>query len=412
MGNPGKLAQAARRTGLWAACALAATAFVVPAARAQDATAFQLNPGHTGSVAMPGFQPPLKLLWKKKIKGQGLSYPLIANGIVYVTIAHHAFNDYEGVDLYAVDAATGKTKWKRYIDNQIDFTADTWANATYDDGQVFVLDRYLVMTSYDGMTGRTKWSQLEGAYDAPDGASAPTAFDGTVYMQTAAASERKGLLRWGIGWGTPSTSPAIGDGGTYEAYPCSVFKYRLTDGVQLWQNGQNCGGGATTVQFLDNRLFIRDQGGQPNSILDSATGATLGTFPDIGRRNVVPAVYDDNGSRFMIAPSDNALVKYDVTNPASVTAVWSTSLNNEPMTSAPLVVNGYAIEGTTAGGLYVVSPQGQVAWSMNLGGSVAPFNENGGPVPTTGLGAGGGIIVVPTENDNRDAQNLFAFAPQ
>jgi outer membrane protein assembly factor BamB len=332
---------------------------------------------------------------------------------VYVTISHHAQSDYEGVDLYALDAATGKTKWKRYIDNQIDTTADTWANATYDNGQVFVLDRYNVMTSYDAKNGRTKWSQLEGPYDAAGAASPPTAFDGTVYMETAGANERKGLLRWGNGTGTASTSPAIGDGGMYEAYPCVAFKFRLTDGFQLWQHGENCGGGATTTQFLDNQLFVRDQAGPPNAILDAETGAALGTFPDIGRLNLVPAVYDDGGSRFMAAPSDNVLVEYDVTNPASLNTVWSTSLNGETPTSAPLVVNGYTIEGTAAGSLYAVSPQGAVVWSAKLGAApVAPVNERGGPSPLTGLGAGDGIIVVPTQDDDKDQQFLFAFAPQ
>lgn len=393
--------------------AFSALAFAIPAARAQDAVAFQLNAGHTGSATMPGFQPPLKLLWKKKFKGSGLSYPLIVDGMVYVTISHHALSDYEGVDLYALDAANGKTKWKRYIDNQIDSTADTWANATYDNGQVFVLDRYNVMTSYDAKNGRTKWSQLEGPYDAAGAASPPTAFDGSVYMEIAGVSERKGLLRWGNGTETPTTSPAIGDGGMYEAYPCVAFKFRLTDGLQLWQHGENCGGGGTTPQFLDNQLFVRDKAGPPNAILDAESGATLGTFPDIGRLNLVPAVYDDGGSRFMAAPSDNLLVKYDVTNPGSVSTVWSTSLNGETPASPPLVVNGYVIEGTAAGSLYVVSPQGAVVWNAKLGNApVAPANEQGGPSPLTGLGAGDGIIVVPTQDDDKDQQFLFAFAPQ
>jgi glucosamine--fructose-6-phosphate aminotransferase (isomerizing) len=42
-------------------------------------------------------------------------------------------------------------------------------------GQIVVLDRYNVLTSYDAKTGAMKWSQLEGMYDATNDSSPPTA---------------------------------------------------------------------------------------------------------------------------------------------------------------------------------------------------------------------------------------------
>ncbi len=64
---------------------------------------------------------------------------------------------------------------------------------------------------------------------------------------------------------------------------------------------------------------------------------------------MVPALYDNGGSRFMVIPDGTSLINYDITNPASISQTWSVSLNNEKITSAPIVVNGYVIEGTTGG---------------------------------------------------------------
>jgi hypothetical protein len=401
---------------VYAACLFAALALGVPSARAQDATAFQLNAAHTGSVSMPGFKPPLKLLWKRTMQGAGISYPLIVDGTVYITKTAYANSDFEGSNLVAFDAATGKPKWWKYINNeQHDTQGDTWANASYDNGQIVVLDRYNVLTSYDAKTGQVKWSQLEGGYDETNFEAPPTASGGSIYMSSFGVNEANGLIKWvGFVHGSGLTSPAVGDGGMYESFVCNYYKFDLSSGAPLWHRDLNCGGGGGTVpQLLGNQLFVRESSRiVPNSILDADTGATLGTFPAIGS-NMVPALYDDGaGKHFMVAANGTSLVNYDVTNPASIFSTWSTSLNNEQVTSAPVIVNGYAIAGTVAGGLYVVSPQGGIVWSARLGKPVAPTSERGGPLPMTGLAAGDGIVVVPTEDDNATSQTLFAFAPQ
>jgi outer membrane protein assembly factor BamB len=396
------------------ACALLALALGVRTARAQDATAFQLNVGHTGSVSMPGFAPPLKLLWKTSLPGAGLSYPLIVDGMVYVTDSAYQHKQFDGTSLFALDAATGKIKWKRFVNNaQHDPRRDTWSNATYDNGRVFMLDLYNVLNAYDAKTGKLKWSQLEDQYDVANDGSPPTAAGGSVYMKSYSIDEANGSRQWtGFMSGTGVTSPAVGDGGMYEASECNYFKFRLTDGFPLWHTDLGCFGGLSTVpQFIDNQLFVREPTiVAPNSILDAETGATLGTYPQIGS-TMVPALYDDGASRFMVVPNGTSLVRYDVTNPASLVSTWSTTLDDTRIVSAPLVVNGYAIAGTAKGGLYVVSPQGETVWSANLGRPVTETVERGTSSPLSGLAAGDGIIVVPTQGDKGNKQALFAFGP-
>ncbi len=197
----------------------------------------------------------------------------------------------------------------------------------------------------------------------------------------------------------------------YEAWACSYYKFDLANGATLWHHGSSCGGGGTVPQLLGNQLFVREASPhQSNSILDADTGATLGTFPPLDLNNMVPALYDNGaGKHFMVVPSGASVANYDVTNPASIFSTWSTNLNNEQVSSAPLVVNGYTIAGTFAGGLYVISPQGEIVWSARVGKSVAPTTEHNGTQPMSALGAGDGIVVVPTQDDNANSQTLFVF---
>ncbi len=89
------------------------------------------------------------------------------------------------------NATTGATLWKKFINNQHANLSDTWSNATYDNGQVFVIDRYNVLTSYDAKTGAVKWSQLQGQYNFPQNSSPPTASDGSIYLNSSGVSETK-----------------------------------------------------------------------------------------------------------------------------------------------------------------------------------------------------------------------------
>jgi outer membrane protein assembly factor BamB len=400
-----------------AACAAALAALGIQAAQAQDATAFQLNPAHDGNVAMAGIQPPLKLLWKRTLTGTDLSYPVIAGGRIFVTMMAFANNEYEGTNVVALDATTGKVLWKKLVNNEpeTDASADNASSLTYDNGLVIDIDRYNVLTAFDARSGKIKWSQLQGRYDLPGSVSPPTAYNGTIYLDDWGAegvSEKKGMANWVSSYdgGTPS-SPAIGDGGMYLASACSYYKYALTDGSVLWHDGSNCGGGGATSLFFDNMLIVRDEG-QGNLILDAGTGATLGTYPQNAPTNMVPAFYESSGGRFMVVPGGTSLVDYNISNPASVAQAWSVSLNGEQMATAPLVVNGYVLEGTTAGNLYMLSEQGETVWSAKLGAPIVVTNERGNG-PLSGMGAGDGIIVVPTENSNagKPRCTLYAFGP-
>src|SRR5215207_3330257 len=79
-------------------------------ARAQtpeQARNFQINATHTGSISSENLIPPLKQRWVVNF-GRSISYPLIADGKVYVTVAN---GPSAGTTLYALAATNGAILW-------------------------------------------------------------------------------------------------------------------------------------------------------------------------------------------------------------------------------------------------------------------------------------------------------------
>ena len=73
----------------------------------EQARNFQINATHTGAISSDHLIPPLRQRWVVNF-GQPISYPLIADGKVYVTVR----NAGSGTTLYSLNAATdGATIW-------------------------------------------------------------------------------------------------------------------------------------------------------------------------------------------------------------------------------------------------------------------------------------------------------------
>ena len=75
----------------------------------EQARNYQIDETHTGSINSAGLTPPLRPKWSRNF-GQNLSYPLIANGKVYVTVRNAPAFGF-GTELYALNASDGATLW-------------------------------------------------------------------------------------------------------------------------------------------------------------------------------------------------------------------------------------------------------------------------------------------------------------
>ena len=71
----------------------------------EQARQFQINTTHTGSISVENLAPPLAQRWVVNF-GRPISYPLIADGKVFVTVKNAAGH---GTTLYALNATNGAT---------------------------------------------------------------------------------------------------------------------------------------------------------------------------------------------------------------------------------------------------------------------------------------------------------------
>src|SRR5437867_11567809 len=114
----------------------------------EQARNFQINPTHTGSISSEHLTPPLKQKWVVNF-GRSISYPLIADGKVYVTVRNSSAS---GTALYALDGATGATVWSYALGGNY-----WWSAACYENGRVFALNGDGLLRAFDGATGNLIW---------------------------------------------------------------------------------------------------------------------------------------------------------------------------------------------------------------------------------------------------------------
>lgn len=366
-------------------------AFAAPAVAngSSPAVAYQVDVAHSGVQADDSLVPPLGRRWQATFGGR-VSYPLIADGRVYVTVTA---SDGFGKTLYALDRQNGSTIWSRPISGTYG-----WSNAAYDAGRLFVVnsDGYLQGVAAD--TGALVWArQLPGQYLF---SSPPTASDGVVYVGGAGS----GGTLYAVGEATGAvlatqpvangdhSSPALSPSGVFVSYACDqAYGFARQTLAFFWHYSTFCqGGGGKTTVYADGRLYTRDYFG--NLILDTATGSLIRTYAPDGTSIPAPAV--DSSTIFLLA--GGALQAQDA---ASGSTRWTFSGDGQ-LATAPIVLSSSAaelvVEGSASGMLYALNASsGQVVWSTNVGSPISGPDEQNLGAPLSGLGAGEGLLVVP-----------------
>jgi outer membrane protein assembly factor BamB len=355
------------------------------------AVAYQIDPGHSGWQPNDTLTPPLTQRWSVNLGGP-VSYPLVAGGRVFVSVAHTATY---GTDLYALDQATGAIVWGPTNLGGTYY----WSGAAYEGGKVFAVNFDGLLRAYDAASGSQLWmTQLPGQYAF---SSPPTAAGGTVFVGGAgsggtlyAVDEKTGNVLWQeeVENGDNS-SPAVSSSGVYVSYACTqAYAFAPATGAQLWHFAGNCeGGGGRTPALFGGRVYVRDFV-ESNVVLDPMTGASLGTF-------IAGSIPAFDGTR-MFSVMGAALTAS--TLPA-FGAAWTFSGDGHLVT-APVVVNGFVYVGSSLGQLYALDEAlGTTAWSVNLGAALAGPDEQNVSQPLTGLAAAGGALIVPASG------SVFAY---
>lgn len=371
-----------RRFGSSAAV-VALLAVFAASAGAQQATTYQIDRGHTGTVHMTTpLKAPLKQLWRKKLTSAA-SYSLIAGGRVFVLA--NGPTDTNSATLLALNARTGALLWKKKI-------ASTYGVAyhAYGDGRVYVVGDDAHIQAVDAASGAIVWTNhMKGQYAS---SSAPTYSNGVLYtvgygsgVTLYAFDGATGNMRWSaVSFAGGDASPAVSDSGVYVDYSCNnVFGYAVATGAQLWKLAGTCvGAGGSTPTLADGLgLLVRYRLGGA-LVLDPATGAQTGNFGS----STSPAVEGN----VLYELSAGALKAHDQ---HAGKDLWSFAGAGDMLVTAPIVVDGMVLIGDVTGHLFTLDKAtGALLGTSKAGPSMAPTFENG-----PSLAAGEGIVVVPAD---------------
>lgn len=352
--------------------------------------AYQIDPAHTGSSSET-IVPPLVRRWSRDLGGP-ISYPIIADGKVFVTVGNQTPSGVAGSSIYALDAISGATAWGPF-----DLTGSRpWSSLAYENGRIFALNHDGLLRAFDAASGGMLWQrQLTlGPNQVWAFSSPPTALGGMVYTAGAriggalfAVSAQDGTIKWTqVVENGDASSPAVSTNGVYVSYACNqAYKFSPESGNLIWHHDSPChgGGGSTTVLYQD-RLYARDNF-LSNVVLNASTGEEINAFV----ADLPPAF---SGSTGYFYRNVSNLQARDVVSSA---VKWSFD-GDGTLATAPIVVNGYVYVGSHNGKFYALDAStGTNVWTDDLG-SVIPFiSELSVSDPLPGLGAGEGMIVVP-----------------
>jgi outer membrane protein assembly factor BamB len=353
-----------------------------------ESVTWQNNILHDGFDPASPLVPPLTLKWRRNFSASAvtsISYPLIAQGRVFLTTStpNHVLR------LMALDASTGTTIWSA------DVSGGTFGfvNAAYDAGKVFVVNSYGTMKAFDAATGALLWSLLlpdQGIFTSPPAAAngivytGGAGFGGTVY----AVNEISGVLVWTMNVisGGDHSSPVITGGKVFVSYACpDTYAYNATTGQLLWSYVFCSGGGGTTPVLHRGQLYVRDAVGTMTNglVLNANTGSFVRGF-----NSDTPPAFFGNLALFLQRDTLVAVENGQVS--------W-TFAGDGGLQTAPLVVNHTIYIGSSSGMLYGLNASGQQIWSTQVGAPI-PYPDEIDWVITNGLGAGDGLLIVPTES--------------
>jgi outer membrane protein assembly factor BamB len=355
-----------------------------------SATAYQVDPGHAGAQSDLFIHPPLTRRWSVTLGGS-ISYPIVANGLVFVTYQNTGFATSA---LVALNELTGAIAWGPVA------LPTRWSNATYENGKVFVVDWNGLLRAYDAATGTPLWTlQLGNQFSV---SAPPTVSNGVLYDSASgvggnlyAVNVSTGTLKWTANAvNGDMCSPAVVNGTVFVSYAGQyVQAFNASTGAAVWTHTIGFeGGGGKNVAVSGNRLYARDSTG--NAILDTATGVTLHSFTN----GTIPAFH---GTTAIQRQSSGVLGAFDSSTWAPL---WTFSGDGHLVTAA-LVVNDFAYVGSSNGNLYAVrTDTGQALWQDALGVAMVAPDEQNVSQPLTGLGAGDGLLIVPA------GSRLFAYS--
>ncbi len=300
-----------------------------------------------------------EVVWQRQL-GDSFFYtgvPAVRGGVVYTT-----FYGFAGGFVYALDAATGQTRWVRGPETGLDFNARVAMAAA--DGFVFGSAWAGEIFALNVTDGSIVWTYP--TFDLPFGG--PSVSDGRVIMGTVfsqrvhALNEFTGALLWTRVLDNWITSPPLVAQGEVYVGTLSGTMYSLdaATGEVLWQRGGLGPIWITTPAYDGSRIYLGTDSGTYYA-LDTVDGTVLwqtfiGPPIESSLAYVNGFLYGTawDGNFYTLAASNGAIVDADLMSFAG-------------SSSSPAVGNGWV-------------------WAEDADGTIYAFGAPGAGVPTSVLG--------------------------
>ena len=325
--------------------------------------------------------------------GAAVSYPVIAEGTVFVTVRPPEGGDY-GTTAVALDLATGSVRWTRPVSG-----AYYWSALAYDQGRLFLVNGDGRLSALAPASGATLWTTQLSQYSF---SSPPVAYDGYVYLTGAgsgmtayAVRASDGAVVWERALPSGAGTPAVDAGSVYVSMVCrhALALSRATGAVRWEHHGGCAGGGESTPALHGGRMYPLGDNG---AVYDAATGAPA------GEANFHGYVAFADGVGYV--PWLGGILAVDA---ASWVPGWTVAGDGGDVGEAPLVTAGYLYVGSEDA--YVAAlrrSDGAVRWCASTAG--IPVLGATGNVDRPDAGRGRGAVT----SSSRRADSWSPMPPE
>jgi outer membrane protein assembly factor BamB len=274
--------------------------------------------------------------WKKTLAGNVVASLAVVNGTVYTECNESL--------VYALDATTGAVRWTSHIGKEPLYSSPAVA-----DGLVYVGSQDFTLYALDTATGKVRWKKkANGAFDAHpiiEGNTLYVGADGDVFYALDAAT---GTVRWTqfVGGDGTNQSAIIREDTVYVgSYDQRVYALNKATGDLKWVQVLGRGDLNSTPVIAADTLYIN--GGDTKIYALDLHNGKIKWSRDTHSNDYSPAV---SGNLVYIGSDDNTMRALNARTGATV---W-THPAKTPY-GPPLVANGVLYFGDDDGKLYALS---------------------------------------------------------
>ena len=385
---------------------LSVGANLVGSARAQSSTdwpSLQGGPSHSGVVAAPDFEAPLRRAWSARLGGDGGVSPAAVAGGLAVVVGNS--------QIIGLDAASGAVRWRSprapgpLVPAAIDGDAGENGIAIFAEGND---EQTGALAAVDLETGQLAWTPLtvrgpiRGAPSIHDGVGFLGGRDG----QVVGVNVENGDVEWRSNVsGAVDASPAV-DGGRVFVVGQDIASGRATvtalsedTGEVLWSFSPTAPGlGTSAPTVLGDSVYV-GFGDLSIKALDVRDGSIRWSTPsrDAFSGYTTPAA---SGNRVFMVTLGGDLYRLDARTGEKI---WEYQLSGAVLHGAPLLAGDDVYTGVDDGSVKAIDAgSGHLVWGGQLGsGSVGALSPAGDLLLASALDARAEVVAFT--NDSQGA---------